>query len=92
MVDKITTLYGTFDSAQLKTLNGYISEIMECMNRQKAATQSMSDIIKIAYDELKIPKKIIKKMAKVKYNHSLEVEIAEFKEFESLFESISELT
>lgn len=88
---QVTTLYGTFDEKQLKTLKGYIEEICHCLARNKSTTESMNDMINLAYDELKIPKKIIKRMAKVQYNQSLQSEVAEFKEFEALFESIQEV-
>jgi hypothetical protein len=88
---QVTTLYGTFDEKQLKSLKGYIEEIGVCMSRNKATAESMADVINLAYDELKIPKKIIKRMAKVQYNQSLQSEVAEFKEFEALFESIQDV-
>jgi hypothetical protein len=88
---QVTTLYGTFDEKQLKSLKSYIEEIGVCLSRNKATSESMADIINLAYDELKIPKKIIKRMAKVQYNQSLQSEVAEFKEFEALFESIQEV-
>jgi hypothetical protein len=91
MVDKIQTLYGDFDEKQLKSLKGYIEEIIVCMERSKSTAQSMSDIVNLAYDELKIPKKIIKRMAKVQHNQSLPNEIAEFKEFEALLEGIKDV-
>jgi len=91
MVDKVTTLFGDFDEKQLKSLRGYIEELVVCMSRNKATTQSMSDIIALANDELKIPKKIIRKMAKIQYNQSLPEEVAEFKELEALIEGIKDV-
>jgi hypothetical protein len=91
MTNQVQTLYGTFDEKQLKSLRGYIEEIVVCMTRAKATTESMSDVIGLAHDELKIPKKIIRRMAKVQYNQSLQEEVAEFKEFEALFESIKDI-
>ena len=91
MTNQVTTLYGTFDEKQLRSLKGYVEEIGVCMSRNKATAESMADIINIAYDELKIPKKIIKRMAKVQHNQSLQSEVAEFKEFEALFESIRDV-
>jgi hypothetical protein len=44
-----------------------------------------------AHDTFKIPKKIIKRIAKVQHNQSLQEEVAEFKEFEALFEGITEV-
>lgn len=91
MTNQVTTLYGTFDEKQLKSLKGYIEEIVICMDRNKSTSESMSDIVNLAFDELKIPKKIIKRMAKVQHNQSLQSEVAEFKEFEALFESIRDV-
>jgi len=62
-----------------------------CMSRAKSTSQSMADMVSLAHDELKIPKKIIKRMAKVQYNQSLQEEVAEFKEFEALLESIKDV-
>jgi hypothetical protein len=91
MVNQVQTLYGTFDEKQLKSLKGYIEEMVVCMSRVKSTTQSMNDIVGLAHDELNIPKKIIKRMAKVQFNQSLQEEVAEFKEFEALFESIKDV-
>jgi hypothetical protein len=91
MTNQVQTLYGTFDEKQLKALKGYIEEIVLCMSRAKSTSQSMADMVSLAHDELKIPKKIIKRMAKVQYNQSLQEEVAEFKEFEALLESIKDV-
>jgi hypothetical protein len=91
MVDKVQTLYGDFDEKQLKSLKGYIEEIVVCLGRAKGNAQSMSDIVNLANDELNIPKKIVKRMAKVQFNQSLPTEIAEFKEFEALLEGIKDV-
>ena len=88
MINQVQTLYGTLDEKQLRSLKGFIEEMVICMSKTKALSQSMADIVSLANDELKIPKKIIKRMAKVQYNQSLQVEVAEFKEFEALIESI----
>ena len=53
--------------------------------------KQFKEIIDVTYDNLKIPKKIIKRMAKVYLNQSLQEEVAEFKEFEALFEGITEV-
>lgn len=88
MINQVQTLYGTLDEKQLRSLKGFIEEMVVCMSKTKMLSQSMADIVSLANDELKIPKKIIKRMAKVQYNQSLQVEVAEFKEFEALIESI----
>ena len=87
----IQTLFGTFDEKQLKELKGAITEINEYQNSIKVKQNQIKEIIDVTYDNLKIPKKLIKRMAKVYMNQSLQEEVAEFKEFEALFEGITEV-
>ena len=47
MTNQVQTVYGTFDEKQLKSLKGYIEEMVVCMSRVKATNQSMADIIEI---------------------------------------------
>lgn len=88
---EIQTLYGTFNEDQLKQLKGAIDEYNEYALSIKQKQNIMKEIIDVAFDNLKIPKKIIKKMAKVQLNQSLQTEVVEFKEFEALIEGITEL-
>jgi hypothetical protein len=87
----IQTLFGTFDDKQLKELKGAITEINEYQDSIKIKQNQIKEIIDVTYDNLKIPKKLIKRMAKVYLNQSLQEEVAEFKEFEALFEGITEV-
>ena len=88
---KVNTLFGSFDDDQLKQLKGYVDEMVMYMNRSKTNSEAISDIVTIAHDELKIPKKIIKRMVKTQFNNSFQTEVAESKEFEALFESMNEV-
>ena len=88
---KVNTLFGSFDEDQLKKLKGYIDEIVLHMNRNKGNNEAIKDIIDAATDELKVPKKIVKRMAKTQFNNSFQTEVAESKEFEALFESMQDI-
>jgi hypothetical protein len=88
---KVNTLFGSFDDEQLKKLKGYIDEVVLHMNRNKANNEAIKDIIDAATDELKVPKKIVKRMAKTQFNNSFQTEVAESKEFEALFESMQDI-
>ena len=88
---KVNTLFGSFDEDQLKKLKGYIDEVVLHMNRNKSNNDAIKDIIDAANDELKIPKKIVKRMAKTQFNNSFQTEVAESKEFEALFESMQDI-
>ena len=90
-VVSVQTLFGTLDEKQLKSLKGGVEEIVDCMRRSKALSQSVSDIISAVHDETKVPKKLIRRMAKVQYEQTLQEEIAEFKEFEALLETINNI-
>jgi hypothetical protein len=87
----VQTLFGTFDDVQLKALKGVIEEINHATRQIEAHNSQIKDIVDAAHDTFKIPKKIIKRIAKVQHNQSLQEEIAEFKEFEALFEGITEV-
>ena len=88
---KVNTLFGSFDDEQLKKLKGYVDEVVLHMNRNKSNNDAIKDIIDAANDELKIPKKIVKRMAKTQFNNSFQTEVAESKEFEALFESMQDI-
>jgi hypothetical protein len=87
----IQTLFGTFNDEQLKTLKGAVDEMVLVMHKADTLKGDMKDIVDSTHDLLKVPKKIIKKMAKVQYKQSFQTEVAESKEFEALFEGISEV-
>ena len=87
----VQTLFGTFDEIQLKALKGVIEEINHATRQIEAHNSQIKDIVDAAHDTFKIPKKIIKRIAKVHHNQSLQEEVSEFKEFEALFEGITEV-
>jgi hypothetical protein len=88
---KVNTLFGSFDEDQLKKLKGYIDEVVLHMNRNKANNEAIKDIIDAANEELNLPKKIVKRMAKTQFKNSFQTEVAESKEFEALFESMQDV-
>jgi hypothetical protein len=88
---KVNTLFGSFDEEQLKKLKGYIDEVVLHLNRNKSNNEAIKDIVDAANDELKVPKKIVKRMAKTQFKNSFQTEVAESKEFEALFESMNEV-
>lgn len=91
MVNKINTLYGSLDEEQLKELKGNIDEIVLCMQKIQGLNESIKDIIDLCYDKTKIPKKIVKRMAKTEFKQNFRNEVAEHSEFESLYEALNEI-
>jgi hypothetical protein len=88
---KVNTLFGSFDDDALKKLKGYVDEAVLHMHKNDSNNAAIEDIIDLAYDELKIPKKILKRMAKTQHKNSFQTEVAESKEFEALYESMVEV-
>jgi hypothetical protein len=88
---KVNTLFGSFDDDALKKLKGYVDEAVLHMHKNDSNNAAIKDIIELAYDELKIPKKILKRMAKTQHKNSFQTEVAESKEFEALYESMVEV-
>jgi len=84
----VQTLYGSFNEEELATLKNSIDEINVCMSKMDVEKQQIKDILDATFDALSIPKKIIRKMARVKYKQSFQEEVTEQKEFETLFEGI----
>jgi hypothetical protein len=91
MGTEITTLYGTYNQDQLKAIKSAIDEVNVSQTKIDFEKQLQKEIIDVAFDNFKIPKKILAKMAKVKYKQSFATEVSEQKEFEALFEVISEV-
>jgi hypothetical protein len=89
-MDKVNTLFGSFDEKQLKALRSYVDEIVVHMNRNQSNNEAIKSIVEVANEELKVPKKIVKRMAKTQFKQSFQTEVAESKEFEALFEAILE--
>ena len=87
----IQTIYGTLDEKQLKELKGALEEINNYFNEIEHRQKLIKEIIDLTCDNTKLPKKIVSKMAKVYHKQSFQQEVAENKEFESLFESITEV-
>ncbi len=87
----IQTIYGTLDTKQLKELKGAIEEINNYFGEIEYKQKLIKEILDVSADNSKIPKKIIARMAKVYHKQSFQEEVSQHKEFESLFEGITEV-
>jgi hypothetical protein len=88
---EIQTLYGTYNEEKLRAIKSAIDEINVSQTKIDFEKQVQKEIIDVAYDNFKIPKKILARMAKVKYKQTYSTEVAEQKEFEALFEVLNEV-
>jgi hypothetical protein len=91
MSTTLSSFYGTLDDKTLKDLKGAIEELNHHMHEAKNKQIIMKEIVDIAHEKTKIPKKIIKRIAKVQFNQSYSSEVVENKEFETLFETLNQI-
>jgi hypothetical protein len=65
-----------------------MKELSDVMTMQEAQRDTLKEIINSVHEELKIPKKIIRKMAKTYHKKNYNEVVAEQEEFELLYEGI----
>jgi len=91
MTKTLQTIYGTLDDKQLKELKGAVDEAMNVMYEIDQKKRFLKEIIDLASESTKVPKKIISKIATVQYKQNMQEEITAFKEFEALVETLTEI-
>ena len=91
MSKSLNTIYGTLDDKQLKELKGAVDEAIDVMYQIDQKKKILKEIIDIASDNTKVPKKIINKIVTVQHKQNLQEEVTAFKEFEALVETLTEI-
>ena len=91
MSKSLNTIYGTLDDKQLKDLKGAVDEAIDVMYQIDQKKKILKEIIDIASDNTKVPKKIINKIVTVQHKQNLQEEVTAFKEFEALVETLTEI-
>jgi hypothetical protein len=86
----VTTLYGSFDENQLKSIHDALSEISNEMSVIDSHKDAIKDVIDALYDNFKIPKKVLRRMAKTYHKQSFQEEVTEDNEFEALYNGMTE--
>ena len=86
----VTTLYGSFDENQLKSIRDALSEISNEMSVIDSHKEAIRDVIDALYDNFKIPKKVLRRMAKTHHKQSFQEEVTEDNEFEALYIGMTE--
>ena len=88
----VITLYGSFDENQLKSIHDALSEISNEMTIIDSHKEAIKDVIDALYDNFKIPKKVLRRMAKTHHKQSFQEEVTEDNEFEALYIGMTETT
>lgn len=88
MTKTVASTFGTFSEEELKVLKNGLKELSDVMTMMESQKEVFKDIIDSVYSELKIPKKIIRKMALTYHKKNYNEVVAEQEEFELLYEGI----
>lgn len=88
MTKTVVSTFGTFSDEELNALKKALREYSDVLSMMESQKEVMKDIINSLYDELKIPKKIIRKMAVTYHKKNFTEVSAEHEEFELLYEGV----
>jgi len=84
----IETVFGTLDDDQIKTLRDGVKEMSVHLSRMDSEKEALKDIVSSIFDEIKVPKKIINRIAKVYHKQSFAETVTEDNEFQSLYATV----
>jgi Transcriptional regulator DsbA len=84
----VISTFGTFTDKELSVLKGGMKELSDVFTMQESQREVVKEIIERVHEELKIPKKIIRKMAQTWHKRNYNEVVAEQQEFEVLYEGI----
>ena len=90
-VNQVNTIFGDFKEDDLKIIRDAIQEIAKHYNIIQEENLGIKNIVDSVYDQYKIPKKIVKRLAKVYYKQSFSQQVVEDKEFEALYVGVTEV-
>jgi len=88
MSKTVVSAFGTFTNEELNILKKGIREYSDVLTMMESQKELMKDIIGNLYEELKIPKKLIRKMAVTYHKKNFSEVTAENEEFEALYEGV----
>lgn len=89
MSTQVNTIFGNFQEDDLKIIRDAIEEISIHYNNITIENGGIKDIVGSVYDQYKIPKKIIKRLAKVHFKNSFSQQVVEDNEFEALYVGVT---
>lgn len=88
MSKTVISNFGTFTDKELETLKKGVKELSDVYTMQEAQRETVKSIIDEIYEELKLPKKLIRKIAKTYHKQNYAEVVAENQEFELFVEGI----
>lgn len=92
MSKSVVSAFGTFDEKQLKLLKDSLSNLCDIYTMMDAQKDAAKEVIDNVFEELKIPKSLVRKMAKTYYKANFYSVVSENEEFETLYnEAVNEI-
>jgi hypothetical protein len=88
MSNTIVSTFGTFTDQEITKLKKSLREMSDVFSMQEAQRETLKAILDDAYDELKIPKKILRKLAKTYHKRNFSEVSIENEEFELLYTGV----
>ena len=88
MSKTVVSSFGTFTNKELDALKSGMKELSDVFTMQESQREVVKEIIDRVHEELKIPKKIIRKMANTWHKRNYNEVVAEQQEFEALYEGV----
>lgn len=88
MTTSVSSTFGHFTEKELNTLKKGLSELSDVMTMMDSQKEVLKGVIDSLFEELKIPKKLIRKMAVTYHKKNYSEVTAENEEFELLYEGI----
>lgn len=86
----IVSTFGTFSEQEINKLKKSLREMSDVFSMQEAQRETLKEIMNDAYEELKIPKKILRKLAKTYHKRNYSEIVVENEEFELLYTGVVE--
>lgn len=84
----IESIFGTLTEEQITTLKNGIREMSDLMTIMDSQRESMKEVISRLFEEVNIPKKIIRKMAKTYHKGNYSEVVMEDSEFQTIYEGV----
>ena len=88
MTNVVASTFGNFTDEELKVLKNGIRELSDVYTMMEAQKDTAKSIIDSVFEELKIPKKIIRKVAKAYHKRNYDSVVAENEEFQLFYEGV----
>lgn len=90
MSKTVVSTFGTFSEQELNTLKKGIKEMSDIFTMQEAQRDTLKETIDHIYSELKIPKRLIRKIAKTYHLRNYSEVVVENEEFALFYEGVTE--